>query len=125
MRLIKTLVAAASTLVLASPAYAQTVIANPTRFNSIAGILGTVFTWLIAIIGIIAVIFIIIGGIRYILARGDPKATDAARGTITAAIIGLVIALLAVAIVIVVSNFLGAQNGATGLNGNGKFTLPF
>jgi hypothetical protein len=62
---------------------------------------------LIGIIGVLAVIFIIIGGIRYILARGDPKATDSARGSITAAIIGLVIALLAVAIVTIVGNFLG------------------
>lgn len=110
MRIIKTIVAAAATLGLASPAYAQ-VISNPTRFTSVGGIITQIFTWLIAIIGVIAVIFIIIGGIRYILARGDPKATDAARGTITAAIIGLVIALLAVVIVIVVSNFLGASTG--------------
>lgn len=115
MKLIKSLVAALSTLALASPAYAQTninVIKNPTQFTSISQILGAVFFTLISIIAGISVIFIIIGGIRYILARGDPKATESARGTITAAIIGLVIALLAVVIVTVVTGFLGAGNNA-------------
>jgi succinate dehydrogenase/fumarate reductase cytochrome b subunit len=120
MKLIKTLIVTLSTLALASPAYAQSVF-NPTGFNNIGAILTKIFTWLVAVVGVIAVLFIVVGGIRYILARGDPKATDAARGTITAAIIGLVIALLAVTIVIVVGNFLGSQIGGV----PGGTGLPF
>ena len=114
MRLVKTFIAAATPLALAAPAYAQNVatIQSPTgKVTSVQSLLGLVFGVLISIIGVLAVLFIIIGGIRYILARGDPKATDAARGTITAAIIGLVIALLAVVIVVVVGNILGGGNG--------------
>lgn len=53
-----------------------------------------------------------IGGIRYILASGDPKATDSARQTIQYALIGLVVVLLAVVIVNIVGNIFGV----TGLN---------
>jgi succinate dehydrogenase/fumarate reductase cytochrome b subunit len=125
VRIIKTIIATLVSLAIANPAYAQSTVTNPTGFNSIGGILGKVFTWLIAIIGVLAVIFIIIGGIRYILARGDPKATDAARGTITAAIIGLVIALLSVAIVIIVTNFLGGTAFSSLGGGNQGFTIGF
>lgn len=85
-------------------------IKNPTDITSFAGLFNTIFTFIIAIIGGLAVIFIVIGGIRYILAQGDPKATDSARNQITGALIGLVIALLAVVIVNVVAGFLGASN---------------
>jgi len=114
VRLVKTLIAAAIPLALAAPTYAlnTTSIGSPVKnVGSVQDLLTIVFGILIGLIGVLAVIFIIIGGIRYILARGDPKATDSARGTITAAIIGLVIALLAVVIVVIVGNILGGQNG--------------
>lgn len=53
-----------------------------------------------------------VGGIRYILASGDPKALDSARSTITYALIGLVIVLLSVVLV----NIVGGAFGAGGLN---------
>jgi len=51
------------------------------------------------IIGIIAVIIIIVGGIRYIMSRGDPATLKKAKDTITYAIIGLIVAILAFPIV--------------------------
>jgi hypothetical protein len=115
MKLLKSAVALSSFLVAASPAYAVT-LTNPVsaKINSLGDIFNIIFTFLIGIVGALAIIFIILGGIRYILARGDPKATEAARGTITAALIGLVIALLAVVIVIVLGNLLGAGGPFTG-----------
>ncbi len=53
---------------------------------------------LLLAIGVIAVIMIIIGGIRYALSGGDEKNTKAAKDTILYAVIGLVIALLSFAI---------------------------
>lgn len=50
------------------------------------------------LVGVIAVIFIIIGGIRYVVSQGDPGALSTAKQSITRAIIGLVIALSAVLI---------------------------
>jgi multisubunit Na+/H+ antiporter MnhB subunit len=51
------------------------------------------------ILGAIAVIMIIIGGIRYTTSNGEAANTKAAKDTILYAVIGLVVAILAYAIV--------------------------
>ncbi|MBR3246282.1 hypothetical protein IKF87_00130 [Candidatus Saccharibacteria bacterium] len=51
------------------------------------------------IVGIIAVIMLIIGGIKYVVSGGDSKKVTDAKNTVLYAIIGLVIAFLAFAIV--------------------------
>lgn len=61
---------------------------------------------LLFIIGIIAVIMIIVGGIRYTLSNGNASSTKEAKDTILYAVIGLIIAMMAYAIVnFVVGNF--------------------
>lgn len=50
-------------------------------------------------IGVIAVIMLIIGGIRYTVSGGDSAAISSAKNTILYAIVGIVIAILAYAIV--------------------------
>lgn len=64
---------------------------------------------LISVAGIISFIFIIIAGIRIILASGDEKQLAAARGTLTYAILGLAVAILALVIVNVLQYFLKAD----------------
>ena len=54
---------------------------------------------LLFLIGAIAVIMIIIGGIRYVVSNGDSSQTTAAKNTILYAVVGLVIAMMAYAIV--------------------------
>lgn len=51
------------------------------------------------IVGVIAVIMLIIGGIRYVVSGGDSKKVTDAKNTVLYAIIGLVIAVFAYAIV--------------------------
>ena len=51
------------------------------------------------IVGVIAVIMLIIGGIRYVISGGDAKKVTDAKNTVLYAIIGLIIAFLAFAIV--------------------------
>ena len=51
------------------------------------------------IVGIIAVIMVIFGGIKYVVSGGDSKKVTDAKNTILYAIIGLIIAFLAYAIV--------------------------
>ncbi len=48
--------------------------------------------------GFAAVVFLVIGGIRYSLSRGDEKAVAGAKNTIVAAVIGLAVVVLAYAI---------------------------
>lgn len=49
--------------------------------------------------GIIAVVVIIIGGIRYVVSQGDEKSIEGAKNTILYAVVGLIVAVLAYAIV--------------------------
>lgn len=51
------------------------------------------------VIGALAVIMLIYGGIRYTISAGDSKQVEAAKNTILYAIIGIVVALLAGAVV--------------------------
>ncbi|HSX01340.1 MAG TPA: pilin [Candidatus Saccharimonas sp.] len=63
------------------------------------GIFQTIANTLIFLVGAVAVLFLIIGGLRYVISNGDPKAVEAAKQTILYAIIGIVVAILAFAAV--------------------------
>ena len=67
----------------------------------------TVTNVLLFIIGAVAVIMIILGGIRYVTSNGESAQITAAKNTILYSVIGLVVALLAYAIV----NFVIGQFG--------------
>lgn len=69
-------------------------------------ILKTVINVLLYIIGIVAVIMIVIGGIRYTTSNGDSSSIKSAKDTILYAVVGLVVAIMAFAIVnFVVTSF--------------------
>lgn len=53
----------------------------------------------ISVLGIVAVVVIVVGGQRYIVSQGDANKVAAARGMVIYGVVGLVIALLAFAIV--------------------------
>ncbi len=63
------------------------------------GIFKTITNVLLFVIGAISVIMLIIGGIRYTTSNGDSGAITTAKNTILYAVIGIVIALLAYALV--------------------------
>ncbi len=78
------------------------------------GALATIIVkFLISIVGILAIIFIIIAGIKIVSSGGDSKKLDGARATLTYAIIGLVVAILAFVIVNIVQKFLGSTVAIT------------
>ncbi|HEY1064368.1 MAG TPA: hypothetical protein VGE30_03705 [Candidatus Saccharimonadales bacterium] len=64
----------------------------------------TVITIVIRVLAAVCFLFIIIGGLRYVLSQGDPQGVSKAKGTILYALIGLVIAIIAQALVIIVVN---------------------
>jgi hypothetical protein len=72
------------------------------------GIFKTVTNVLLFIIGAISVIMLIIGGIRYVVSGGDSGAITSAKNTILYAIVGIVVAILAYALVnFVITSFAG------------------
>ena len=64
-----------------------------------SGVFRTITNVMLFIIGAISVIMLIIGGIRYTVSGGDSAAVTGAKNTILYAIVGIVVALLAFAIV--------------------------
>ena len=65
---------------------------------------------LLFLLGAIAVIMIIIGGIRYATSNGDSGSIKSAKDTILYAVIGLIVAILAYAIVnFVITSFSGSS----------------
>jgi hypothetical protein len=63
------------------------------------GIFKDITNTLILIVGAVAVLMLIIGGLRYVLSGGNSSNVESAKNTIFYAIIGIVVAILAFAIV--------------------------
>jgi predicted small integral membrane protein len=63
------------------------------------GVFQNIADVLIYIVGAVAVIMLIIGGLRYVISQGDAAAVKQAKDTILYGIIGVVVAILAYAIV--------------------------
>jgi hypothetical protein len=79
---------------------AQTNLANPfPMVNADGSVVTTILDIVFGIFGAVAVLFIVIGGFRYVISSGDPKNTAKAKNTIIYALIGLLITLSATAIV--------------------------
>lgn len=81
-----------------------------------SGIFTTITNVLLFIVGAISVIMIVIGGLRYVLSGGNSSNITAAKNTILYAIVGLVIAILAYAIInFVIGSFVpGVGPGGAG-----------
>ncbi len=98
---------------LALPALAQ---ADPTGIRSekiidfsvydLVYTLETLANWLLAIIGIVAVIMILYGAFLYIVAAGDEDKVKKAKNVIIYGLVGVVVAILAFAIVSFVASLL-------------------
>jgi len=61
----------------------------------------------LVIAAIVFFFILVVGGIQWIMSGGDKAATEAARGRITAALVGLVIVFAAWAIVALIQTFFG------------------
>ena len=72
---------------------------DPSQQSDLQVNIENITNFLLYAIGVVSVIMLIIGGFRYVLSQGDQKAAESARNTILYAIIGIVIAILAFAIV--------------------------
>ena len=82
-------------------AKAGSLTSDPDACNSqdLNEIIHTIINTVIFVVGMLAVIMIILGGVNYATSQGDPNKVNKAKSTIMDGIIGLVICLLAFAIV--------------------------
>ena len=77
-----------------------------TNFDGTDGLFKKVTNILLYIIGAVSVIMIVYGGVRYVISGGESGAVTNAKNTILYAVVGLIIALLAYAIINFVLNSL-------------------
>ena len=70
-----------------------------TNTSLIGGVLKNVINVMLYLAGSIAVIMIVVGGIRYITSDGDPGAASKAKNTIIYALVGIVVASMSYALV--------------------------
>lgn len=76
---------------------------------TVMGIVSAAIKFALIIAALIAFIFLVIGGIRWITSGGDKEGTAKAQSTITAALVGLVIVFAAWAIMRLLAVFFGIE----------------
>ena len=81
----------------------------PAELIGATGVFTRITNTVLFAVGIISVVMLIYGGLRYIISGGDSKKVTDAKNTIMYAIIGLIIAILSYAIV----NFVISAIGGT------------
>ena len=78
--------------------------AAPKNINEvISGITG----WIMGIIALVATMFLVIGGLRYMAARGDPAQVEQAKGNVKAALVGYALAVLSPVVLQVLQGIIG------------------
>ncbi len=93
-------------------AQAGSLTSNPDACDAqdLDSIVRTIINTVIFVVGMVAVVMIILGGVNYATSQGDPGKVNKAKSTIMYGIIGLVICLLAFAIVNFVLQALTGNN---------------
>ncbi|MGW0891521.1 pilin [Saccharopolyspora sp. NPDC002578] len=99
--------AAAGWLALSMPAAAETthVVALA---RTIDDVLNNIRDWLMGILALLATVFLTIGGVRYVLAAGDPGEIEKAKQAFKSAGFGYALAALAPLVVEILRGIVGA-----------------
>ncbi len=75
-----------------------------TGSNNIIWNVASNMLWLL---GGVSTIMLIVGGVRFVFSSGDPSSAQAAKNTVLYAVVGLVVAIMAGAIVTLIARFFG------------------
>ncbi|MDO8336593.1 MAG: hypothetical protein Q7T74_07535 [Candidatus Saccharibacteria bacterium] len=85
--------------------------------DALASVIVNVTNIILFLVGAVAVIMLIIGGLRYVSSNGDQNAVTGAKNTILYAIIGIIVAFLAYAAVqFVVGSLTGTSTKGSAIN---------
>src|SRR3990167_1203064 len=82
---------------------------SPAKWTDFGQLASAIVTILISFAGALSIIFIVIAGIKFVTSSGDEKKLASASSTLTYAIIGLAVTILAFVIVRVVQYILRAN----------------
>ncbi len=75
--------------------------------RSIEAVVVNLTTWIVGIVALLATLFLTIGGLRYLMAGGDPGEIEAAKRALKASAIGYGIVILAPVLVSVLKGIVG------------------
>ncbi len=79
---------------------------GPQSLGEFIGLLDTIANWIFAVLLGIAVVFIILAALQFVMAGGDPAAVSQARQKLVYAVIGIIVAVASKGIVTVASKIL-------------------
>lgn len=88
--------------------------------NSLLDTIQTIVNAALVLVGIVAAIYLVLGGLRYVRSEGDEGEAEKAKNTIVAAVIGIVLIGLSAAIVNFVI-YTVSGNGNSGGGGSSQF----
>lgn len=71
-------------------------------------VIGNVRTWLVGLLAALATTFLTIGGVKYLIAGGDPGDVEKAKSALRSAAVGYGLAILAPAVVSILQHIVGA-----------------
>jgi hypothetical protein len=96
---------------------------QPINLFGNSGVFSQISSVLLFIVGAIAVIMIVIGGLRYVVSGGDASQVQAAKNTILYSLVGIIIAILAYAAVnFVINSFVPTGTTSDGsVNGSSSY----
>lgn len=83
--------------------------------TTLGGLIKTTLNTVLFVAFVIALVFLIIGGIRWIMSAGDKEGAGKARETVTSALIGLAIVIGSWILINIVLTFFGIGGGLSGL----------
>lgn len=86
-----------------------------TSINTLSGLWGKineVVNWIMIIFFLVATVFIIMAGFKYLTAGGDPAEIESAKHMLTYAVVGIVVGLLAFSIPAILRQFLNVNVSA-------------
>lgn len=76
---------------------------------SLDQVIGNVRTWLVGLLAGLATTFLTIGGVKYLIASGDPGEVEKAKSALRSAAIGYGLAILAPVLVSILQHLVGAS----------------
>ena len=91
--------------VVAEPGWAQP--PAPPQPASLEQVINNLRFWIMGIIAAIATLFLVVGGLRYITAGGDPSEIERAKGNLKSALLGYALAVLAPILLTILQSILG------------------
>ncbi|NJP30755.1 pilin [Micromonospora thermarum] len=80
---------------------------QPMAANSINQVISNITGWIMGIIALVATMFLVIGGLRYMAAGGDPAQVEQAKGNFKSALIGYALAVLSPVVLQVLQDIIG------------------